>query len=117
MVHHVNRTRHDLEDAKATLAMFDVVLVSERLGEPGTMRLMRKEFGDAVQGMDFPNANRGLFTHDLETKMRAGWRKAVPEASLKLMLQLNALDIRLYWFADTLLDARVAALDDGGDRR
>ena len=26
------------------------------------------------------------------------------------MLQLNSLDIRLYWFADKLFDARVAAL-------
>jgi len=50
------------------------------------------------------------FAADLETKMRAGWRKAVPEESLKLMLHLNALDIRLYWFADKLLDARISKL-------
>jgi hypothetical protein len=42
--------------------------------------------------------------------MRSGWRKAVPEESLKLMLHLNALDIRLYWFADKLLDARIKKL-------
>jgi hypothetical protein len=51
-----------------------------------------------------------VIVEDLETKMRAGWRKAVPEESLKLMLHLNALDIRLYWFADKLLDARISKL-------
>jgi hypothetical protein len=111
-VHFLNRTGHDLEDAKVTLAMFDVVLISERLGEPGTKKLMERVFGPAAAGLDFPNANRGLFTHDMETQMRAGWRKSVPAESLKLMLQLNALDIRLYWYADKLLDARVDALGD-----
>jgi hypothetical protein len=109
-VTYTNRSRHDLEDAKVTLGMFDVVLISERLGEPGTMRLMEKAFGSMASNMDFPNANRGLFTHDVETQMRAGWRKAVPQESLKLMLQLNSLDIRLYWFADKLFDARAKAL-------
>jgi hypothetical protein len=109
-VHYVNRTRHDLEDAKAVLGMFDVVLISERLGEPGTKRLMEAAFGPAVLNIDFPNANRGLFSHDMETKMRAGWRKSVPAESLKLILQLNALDVQLYWYADKLLDARINSL-------
>ena len=42
--------------------------------------------------------------------MRAGWRKSVPEEALRLMLQLNSLDIRRYWFADKLFDAHVASL-------
>jgi len=110
LVHFVNRTRRDLEDAKATLGMFDMVLISERLGEPGTKRLMEHAFGPMASDMDFPNANRGLFTHDVETQMRAGWRKAVPAESLKEMLRLNSLDIRLYWHADKLYDARIKAL-------
>jgi hypothetical protein len=43
--------------------MFDAVLVSERLGEPGVMLVMEHVFGAAAKGMEFPNANRGLFTH------------------------------------------------------
>jgi hypothetical protein len=60
---YVNKTRRDLEDAKDLLGMFDAVLVSERLGEPGVMLVMEAVFGAAAKGMEFPNANRGLFTH------------------------------------------------------
>jgi hypothetical protein len=60
---YVNKTRRDLEDAKDVLGMFDAVLVSERLGEPGVMLVMEAVFGAAAKGMEFPNANRGLFTH------------------------------------------------------
>ena len=93
------------------------MLISERLGEPGSKLVMEAAFGPAVRGIEFPNANRGLFTHALETKMRAGWRRAVPEDSLRLMLQLNSLDIRLYWFADKLLTAKIRALTGAGAAR
>lgn len=58
-----NKTRRDLEDAKDVLSMFDAVLVSERLGEPGVMAVMEAVFGAAARGLAFPSANRGLFTH------------------------------------------------------
>ena len=90
-----------------TLLMFDAVLISERLGDPGIKPFMRATFGAAAGAMEFPAANRGLFTHAVDSKMRAGWRRSVPQSSLKLMLKLNALDIKLYWFADKLLDSRL----------
>jgi hypothetical protein len=110
----VNHTTHDLEDAKALLTMFDVVLISERLGDPGSIKLMEKYFGSSAAGRVFPNANRGLFTHSETTKkQRAAWQAAMPADSLKLMLQLNSLDISLYWFADKLLDAKIEAMEEG----
>ena len=106
-VHFVNRTQRDLEDAKITLQTFDAVLISERLGDSLIKPLMRSVFGPAAGTLDFPAANRGLFTHELDSKMRAGWRRSVPKNSLKLMLQLNSLDVKLYWFADKLLTKRL----------
>eukprot|EP00614_Pseudopedinella_elastica_P008326 CAMPEP_0172589122 /NCGR_PEP_ID=MMETSP1068-20121228/7931_1 /TAXON_ID=35684 /ORGANISM="Pseudopedinella elastica, Strain CCMP716" /LENGTH=111 /DNA_ID=CAMNT_0013384651 /DNA_START=384 /DNA_END=719 /DNA_ORIENTATION=- len=105
--------------------MFDVVLISERLSEPGTQELMQKHFGPAVKGAHFPQSNRGQFTHDratdpaekvdparkhVDAKMRAVWQRSLPMESLRLMLQLNSLDIKLYWFADRLLNSRIDEL-------
>ena len=130
VVHFVNRTRRDLEDAKRTLMMFDAVLISERLGDPTIKPFMEATFGAAARDMEFPAANRGLFTHEVDSKMRAGWRRNVPKAALLEMLNLNVLDIKLCknthqmlpknkhasnfsrqlyldWFADKLLDKQL----------
>jgi len=50
------------------------VLISERLGEDGSSLIMESVFGPAVAGQRFGAANRGLFTHDLETKVESDFR-------------------------------------------
>lgn len=81
-----HRTESDLEDAKVTLTLFDLVLISEKLSDSRTSK--EREFDSNER-----------------------WLKNIPKESIELFLQKNSLDVTLYWFADELFEKRLKAFD------
>jgi hypothetical protein len=109
-------SRAHLAQAKATLAAFDVVLITERLGDPAHLAPLR-----ALVGADLLSAKPGgggessqhALKADDEPKQRLGPRllggTGGGEAALLARLGvLNALDLDLWAFANGLADAREA---------